>query len=169
VLTEHVGLDRRRRYIQPPSDVMPKPQAVNVCPAAQHAPEPCGAHKISKRIRWIRKDEDQRVRGYSRESRQDVPVHADVRFEQLEPACRIAPVDGAAAFLIDPGADDHQLRAGEIRIISVANIDDGRQRRAVTKIHRDGTSSFAVSIENHDFAYRAANDQREQTRRTDSS
>jgi len=72
-------------------------------------------------------------------------------------------------FLIDPGSDHHELRASEIRIVSVGNVDDGCQRRAVTNVHRDGTSPFAVPVENNDFACRGAKDQREQTRRTDSS
>jgi hypothetical protein len=96
-------------------------------------------------------------------------LETDVRFEQPQPACRIAAVGSAAAFLIDPGGDHYQLGAGEIRIVSVGNVDEGRQWRAVRDIHGDCTRSFAVPVEDHDFACRAAKHRCEQTGRTNRS
>jgi hypothetical protein len=86
--------------IQPASVVVPKTQAIEVGPAAQHAREAGSSNEIGERIRRIGQDEDQRVRR-DLESRGRISLNTPTFVSSSpEPPSRIGTVRCATAFLI---------------------------------------------------------------------
>jgi hypothetical protein len=139
-----------------PSDVKPEAQAVEKRPRAQDSRESECAHEVGQRVRWIGHDQDDRFRYRPQDLGKDLPVDSNVRLEQLEPACRIVAICRPAGFFIHADGDHDECRAGQVRVISVADLDDRRERRAVLQIGHHGLCPLTVSVHHNNFARDAA-------------
>jgi hypothetical protein len=80
------------------------------------------------------------------------------RLEQLEPACRIVAIGRPAGFFVHAGRDHDKRCAGQVRVLSVADLHDRRERRAVLEVGHHGLCPLALSVHHDNRARDAAQD-----------
>jgi hypothetical protein len=69
VLADDLRVYTNRAYAEPPCEVKPETQAVEICARAENGLVPEHAHDIGKRIWRIGDDKDERLRRYCAELR----------------------------------------------------------------------------------------------------
>ena len=79
----------------------------------------------------------------------------------------IAAVGGAAALFIHPGGEHHEVGAGKLSVVTVAQCNLGTKRRAVAQIGGDRLGSRPGPVDDDNLARRTACNERQRAGRTD--
>ena len=167
MFAEHLRFDRVRADLEALGDMHAKAQAVEKRAGAQHTiVARQRSRQIRERIRRIGDDKQHRFRCRLYDAGYDVLIYCGIGVEALEAAGGIVAIGGAAGLFIDADCDHDQRGASEVLIVSVIDIGERRQRRAVANIGRDCLRAAVRPIDQDDIARATAHDERERTGRS---
>ena len=130
------------------SSVVPEPMT-RVCRHAEFGRKM--RRQMGHDIDGICHDQQNRVGRVREDGRDDLPKDFRVPLQQLQARF--------ARFLGDPSGNNHDLRAGQIRIIARAHGQWMRERNCMLDIVGFSLGASPIQIDQHDFPAHAAHDQ----------